>query len=1219
MKKQLLRFSTLCLLVMMAIVGRAESITATWDFTNKDVVAEVTALSGKSEAGTVKAVENNGILLTVEANGQTIRDNGNSIQTGDGVVFKVPVVSINDVVTVTGYSAPYFAYSINGVDATEAVTAHTATANEVAKGYVEVVNKGQYLIGIQVVQDTEGPKGEPVAEDVTGTWSYADAGIMEATMALSGTKEAGEVESIEKNGLKMIVEANGASFRNNGDNIQVATGATFKIPVKNAGDLITVNGYPGYSYYTIAGSEELKDNNTYKAKISDAEVGYVAVTSTNNNNYYKSISVVQYAPKEKRTLVNEPASATFPFNEGTEGQKATFSNADYFLSSKVSHGSNWSIQDKTTYAGTAETRLTPVDQHESDNLTDDDAVSFLFTPKPGFTFTPTRVAFKANRFGTDNGLIDAYWLNSDGTIVELEKGIKPERNNSDKNTEKSYDITGSTPGEGSCGLKLFLYHLQAGKQIGLADIVIEGVLNGTEKDVPVLASFKINGNTYAVEDVFGEQYEATLKLPKAEKMVGKENPLTDVVATTGTVGEITYDEKDNACTVTIPMTAGDTQMNYVLNVIFKPDYTLEYIGVDGSVLTTQQVEEDAAIGTFAYDINEAPATKDGYKARGWFKQNVLGEKFTTADVITANTKLYAIQTEMETASTYKKYFFDLADKNFYAEDHEAFNPAGEGFYWHDAQHGWAFKNGNTVDLLVGPKATVTVTLCQYGSGTGIVVKQGEKVLDTLPGIADGDGGTAVYNYEGEAGTLTLEMQCGGEMYIHAMKIVNTAETSFDSQGNWYFVKAGNASSLIDVLDVINGKNAAKDAERAIIFLPDGTYDLDATVKTAITGHNISLIGQSMDKTIIVTKPDVSVEGLGKADLLDNSGTNLYLQDLTLQNALDYYAAGSAGRAAVLQDAGNRTIGKNVRMLSYQDTYYSSNSKQQAYWENCDIHGTVDFICGGGDIRFQNTTISLEPRDKNTGKGSRTVVAPTTNTSFGYVFDNCLINDLADGKGEWNFGRTWQNEPITVYLNTTLDDNAKNTLISTRWIEKGMNNKDPKQFGEYGTKDTAGKNITPASNIINSHGGAFETILNAEQAAAFAYDKMFTDWNPAFLALQLDAPADAKYADGKVTFGVADNGMTGAAIFKNGEFVGISTDGSFDITIDPAQDKLTIRTANRMGGLGPEGHVSGTTDISTLNVERGTLNDNSIYTLSGQRVAKATKGIYIINGRKVVIK
>ena len=684
MKKHLLRFSMLCLLAMMAVAGRAETIKATWDFTNENVVAATVALSGTSEAGTVKAVEDNGVLLTVEANGQTIRNNGNSIQTGNGVVFKVPVVSINDVVTVTGYAAPYFAYSINGVDATDAVTAHTATANEVAKGYVEVVNKGQYLIAIEVVQDTEGPKGEPVAEDVTGTWNFGNAGLQDAVMALSGTAEAGEVEAVEKNGLKMTVEANGATFRINGDNMQVRKGATFKIPVKNAGDLITVNGYPGYSYYTIGNStEELKNDNTYSAKRSDAEAGYVAVTSTNDNNYYKVISVVQYAPKEKKTLVNEPATATFPFDEGTEGQKATFSNADYFLSSKVTHGSNWNIQDKITYAGTTETRLAPVDQH-NDNLTDDDAVSFIITPKPGFTFTPTKVAFKANRFGTDNGLIDVYWLNSDGTTVELETGISPERNNSNKNTEKSYDVTGSTPGEGACGLKLYLYHLQAGKQIGLAQIVIEGVLNGTEKDVPVLASFKINGNEYSAEEVFGEQFEATLKLPKAEPMVSSSNPLTDVVATTGEVGEITYDAQDKACTVTIPMTAGETQMDYVLNVIYKPDYTLEYIGVDGSVLATQNVEEDAAIGEFAFDINNASATKEGYKARGWFKQGVLGAKFTTADVITANTKLYAIQTEIEEPSTHKKYIFDLADKFFFAEDHEAFNPSGDGFYWHDA-------------------------------------------------------------------------------------------------------------------------------------------------------------------------------------------------------------------------------------------------------------------------------------------------------------------------------------------------------------------------------------------------------------------------------------------------------------------------------------------------------------------------------------------------------
>jgi hypothetical protein len=366
-------------------------------------------------------------------------------------------------------------------------------------------------------------------------------------------------------------------------------------------------------------------------------------------------------------------------------------------------------------------------------------------------------------------------------------------------------------------------------------------------------------------------------------------------------------------------------------------------------------------------------------------------------------------------------------------------------------------------------------------------------------------------------------------------------------------------------------------------------------------------------------------------MLSISGTNLYLQDLTLKNALDYYGAlsggGSAGRAAVMQDAGNRTIGKNVRMLSCQDTYYSSNNNMQSYWETCDIHGTVDFICGGGDVRFQNTTISLEPRQLDL-KGSRTVTAPTTNTTFGYVFDNCKIVDLAKGHGSWNLGRTWQNSPICVWLNTTLDVYSKNTIVSKRWIEKGMNNTDPKLFGEYNTMDENGQDITPESNIINSHGGDFETILSAEQAANFSYDMMFKDniekpWDPAQLAKLLEAPADAKYDNGTVTFGVADNGMYGCALFKNGEIVGISTSGTFNITVNPVTDELTIRTFTKMGGLGPEGHVAGTASGTTVGIERTIVNNqlstDKVYNLQGQRVNKTAKGLYIVNGKKTVIR
>ena len=308
------------------------------------------------------------------------------------------------------------------------------------------------------------------------------------------------------------------------------------------------------------------------------------------------------------------------------------------------------------------------------------------------------------------------------------------------------------------------------------------------------------------------------------------------------------------------------------------------------------------------------------------------------------------------------------------------------------------------------------------------------------------------------------------------------------------------------------------------------------------------------------------------------------------------------------------------MLSHQDTYYSQNTKQ-SYWEDCDIHGTVDFICGGGDVRFVNTTLSLEPRSAN-GTGGRTITAPTTTTEFGYVFDGCKVVDLAEGKGDWNFGRTWQNNPICIYLNTTLDDNSANTLIDSRWIEKGMNNRDPRIFGEFNTMDEAGNNITPASNIITSYRGQFQTILSADAAEAYAYDKMFTDWNPAFYTVQVEAP-EAKYYEGVVSWTPANNGAIAYALFKNGEFVAVVEGTDYAIEIEE-NDKLTIRAANSMGGFGPEAEVTISEPISEdggfvdgLNVIENAENDGVVYNMQGIRVQQANKGVYIINGKKVI--
>ena len=209
------------------------------------------------------------------------------------------------------------------------------------------------------------------------------------------------------------------------------------------------------------------------------------------------------------------------------------------------------------------------------------------------------------------------------------------------------------------------------------------------------------------------------------------------------------------------------------------------------------------------------------------------------------------------------------------------------------------------------------------------------------------------------------------------------------------VKADDAQSFITALEVANGNNAATDAARTYIFLPNGTYDLGDKCLTTISGNNISIIGESMDKTIILNTPEV--EGIGVTATLFNTSTGLYLQDLTLKNAYPFDK--STGRAVCLQDKGTRTICKNVKMLSYQDTYYSNNNKGQYYFETSDIHGIVDFICGGGDAFFNKCTLTLEP-----GKNSYITAPYTDGSNFGYVFDGCKI--VGSPTDKFDLGRSW---------------------------------------------------------------------------------------------------------------------------------------------------------------------------------------------------------------------
>lgn len=300
------------------------------------------------------------------------------------------------------------------------------------------------------------------------------------------------------------------------------------------------------------------------------------------------------------------------------------------------------------------------------------------------------------------------------------------------------------------------------------------------------------------------------------------------------------------------------------------------------------------------------------------------------------------------------------------------------------------------------------------------------------------------------------------------------------------------------------------------------------------------------------------------------------------------------------------------MLSYQDTYYS-NANKQFYWETSEIHGTVDFICGNGDVFFNKCILVCESRKKDEKNGEATITAPYTDASntFGYVFDGCTIENKAS---KFNFGRAWGGVPRLAFLNTTL--NQPSEIAATRFTASGMNVVADK-FVEYNSVNAEGTVVSPATNIVkfvkDSKSNEMETIITSEQAASYSLDKVFTDWTPAALASQVEISSPS-IADGKLSWKAVE-GASAYAIVADDKVKAIVDANNTSYVVDNPEAEYAVRAANEMGGFGTPAVASPGAGINSLNADSNTSAE--IHTLAGVRVSKASKGVYIICNKKIV--
>ena len=609
---------------------------------------------------------------------------------------------------------------------------------------------------------------------------------------------------------------------------------------------------------------------------------------------------------------------------------------------------------------------------------------------------------------------------------------------------------------------------------------------------------------------------------------------------------------------------------YVANVI------ITYFDQNGNKLGEETVEPGTAFVP-KYTVANLPTIADGQAFRGWF--NNSGVKITEGTAIDADTKLTAKVTAIEKAETGTHYDYDLTSNTWYQEDHELITV--DGSYYNT--HGWL---ASSIKLDVSAKAVVMVRNCMYtGEQTVTVTDAGGAQVTTFQGKANADGGVASFTYAGEPTTLTITYPATA--YVHGVEVYNVEDfVTKDETTGYYVISSGDVSSLLLAI------KSAQEGDR--IFLPNGTYDFGETVKTPISANNLSIIGQSADGVIIRNAPDVKVEGLGSADLFQNFSTGLYMQDLTLQNDLDYYKAGT-GRAPVLQDLGTQTIMKNVNMRSYQDTYYSKSGDY--YFEGGLIQGTVDYICGNGNAYFNGVTLLNKSRSATGSTGDCTITAANTSSNLkGYVFNGCTIETESK---TFNFGRSWGTAK-TAFLNTTINSGK---LAATRWTVAGMNSA-PVSYKEYNTVDKSGNGMnTPASNIIefthSTGNNTMETVLSAEEAQEYALDKFFTDWNPAAIAAQ--ETIDTESFDPEAVYLVENNGAFVALV--KGSALSAYTQG-------------TVRKANARGGFGAAADLSLVTGIKNAASMEQPTHHHAIYDVLGRRLTTLQKGINIVDGKKI---
>lgn len=605
------------------------------------------------------------------------------------------------------------------------------------------------------------------AQNVTAVWDFQKnlpEGIN--TAANFQGKEGDLASTVE--GITMHVNATQGKLKGRTSNVQFNAGTILQIPVKSANDVVTVTSYPNYHNLTVGGKAATEDVTEYNATSAEVAKGYVEVVATGQSYLYQ-IKVVHVS------AIQEKALYTTDFTEWKKVDGKTANNTLVDLKTLYSKeaftmtlngveinptGTNTKFADRTGYMKTLK------------------YTGEYSTAEPSAVTSPlasiTKITLHQAATGGTRGIKvsvkgdgDADWVTIHNVSIVTTSG-----------EDLTLDVNRT-----NCQIKFEGFKLS--QNAFVTDLAIYG--NVDMSKTPMLGTFSLNGTKYSAVDIFKEDASgkqlATLLVSKKTNLISETNPLKDLVAANGTIKSTTYtttgEGADQKTVVTIVVESNGDEVTYELTVAFKPDFTLTYYNIDGTTaIGTQKVEQDANIEKFQEGMEEKVTVAEGKKFRGWatdLKKD--SKKFTTSSVITADTNLYALVTDIETASETARYDYDLQKEGFDINDHEAISVEGKG-KWHDATHGWSFEATDKLKVKMGGKGYIKMNLCQYSkSGKITLLDPKGNEVSSINAKPTKDGNLGILQNEStESGEYTLTFDA--DTYIHSLSIVNMTTPAY---------------------------------------------------------------------------------------------------------------------------------------------------------------------------------------------------------------------------------------------------------------------------------------------------------------------------------------------------------------------------------------------------------------------------------------------------------